>query len=195
MSELLGLSPASARLAAEPVPATAAKVNPNKRVCAVLFDLLLVSALGWVYTVLSHGHGGTAPFETLAFAFLCFRDSFGGRSPGKRLVGLVVVDGDGNPIAWLRSLQRNAILFWGRLAGAVVTAQGLAYIVGFAALALVVTEYALASYSASGLRLGDRFAGSRLVDDHPERSGSMYALLSVVIFIAIAALAVLQKKA
>ena len=79
------------------------------------------------------------------------KDGLGGRSPGKRLTGVVVVDdATGRPISFGQSFKRNAVL----LVGVVP------YVGGVLSFVVVVT---IVVQMTRGPRLGDRFAGTRVV--------------------------------
>lgn len=90
-----------------------------------LFSLLLFVG-EWFYPVL---------FEVLA----------DGRTPGKRLVGLRVVNDDGTPIGWSASILRNLLLAADAMPGT--------YAVGFVSMCA----------SASFRRLGDHAAGTLVI--------------------------------
>jgi uncharacterized RDD family membrane protein YckC len=81
----------------------------------------------------------------------CMRDAIGGRSPGKLLCGLRVVDAStGQPISVGKSVARN----WMFTLGAVPLVGPLASLV-----ILIVENYKV----AGGYRMGDRMAGTRVV--------------------------------
>jgi uncharacterized RDD family membrane protein YckC len=88
------------------------KANPNKRVCEYIIDSLIAGLSIILLKTLIHRPETYPVFELLAFIFLVFRDSFSGRSPGKIITGLKVVDVNGNHISYSQSFKRNIILFW-----------------------------------------------------------------------------------
>jgi uncharacterized RDD family membrane protein YckC len=52
-------------------------------------------------------------FSLPAFLWILYRDFPGGKSPGKRLLGIKVIDKDGNPIGFFGSILRNlSTLIW-----------------------------------------------------------------------------------
>ena len=87
--------------------------------------------------------GFTVPFE--------MRDGFNGQSPGKRLTGVQVIDeATGRPISFVQSFKRNWMFTLGVLpfAGPLIS------------LAIVIT---IIIQMTKGYRLGDRFAGTRVI--------------------------------
>ena len=97
-----------------------------------------------------------APLTTLYFIS---RDSFfGGRSLGKKAMGLKVVRLDGKPVVWGTSVQRN-ISFFSHLIAAIpfigsIYGPGLIGLVGIVEIVLVL---------ATQLRIGDNIAQSVVV--------------------------------
>lgn len=111
-----------------------------RRCCAFLIDgviALLFFMIGW--------WGGL-----LAVAYLVFRDGlWGGQSIGKRILSLRVVErGTGSGIGFIASLKRN-----------VVFAVPLLNV----AVSVAVFEGVLAYFEGEGSRLGDRIAGTRVM--------------------------------
>lgn len=90
----------------------------------------------------------------IGLAFACLfvsKDGFGGRSPGKAATGVRVLDNaTGQPIGFGQSFKRNAVLLAGNVP-----------VVG--PLALLVIEVVIALQVAKGYRLGDRYAGTRVI--------------------------------
>lgn len=92
--------------------------------------------------------------EWLAPVF--FEVRWGGQTPGKRLVGLVVVHDDGTPVGWQASFIRNSLRF--------VDMLPIGYVAGFVSMLL----------SADGKRIGDLVAGTLVVHE-PTVSGRSVA--------------------
>lgn len=148
----------------------------NRRQVAYLVDALLFAVVVFPVMWWVGGQLGTLGWTELqveiavtAIALLLnvmfvLKDGFDGQSPGKRLTGVQVIDeATGRPISFAQSFKRNAVLLVG-----VIPVVG-----GLASLAVVVT---IAIQMNKGHRLGDRFAGTRVVwkrhADSPVYGGS-----------------------
>ena len=135
---------------------------PNKRVCAFLIDMIVLSFIeGFLvyFSEMMSMIGGSI--------YLLFRDMlFDGRSVGKRIAGIKTVDQDGTPCTPLKSLLRNLILIpmmWFPLA--------------------LLVEYFVMRFSSREKRLGDMIAKTVVVDLRPETSDSIYILYSIGVII------------
>jgi len=125
------------------------------RAMARLFDAVVASILLLALPVPAG--------EALAAAYLLLSDGAAGQSLGKRLVGI-------RAVAWRRrtpaSLRQSALRNWMLAAvpllGLVPTVGPLW--VGAAGLGVVLAEAALAALDELGWRMGDRFAGTQVVD-------------------------------
>jgi len=121
-----------------------------KRASAFLFDGLLVAAMilwlpGRFWALVGIG-------------YLLLRDALiGGRSIGKFIVGVTVMDHHKNACGILRSVVRNLCLF---LPGPVI-------------------ELLVMAFSAGGRRLGDRLAQTQVIDTRPEIRGVWFLLLAL----------------
>lgn len=135
----------------------------NRRQVAYLVDSLLfaVPVVGLMWLIESRyaaagltelqGEIVSTALALLLNAVFILKDGFDGQSPGKRLTGVQVVDEmTGRPISFAQSFKRNAILLVG-----VIPVIG-----GFASLAVIVT---IVVQMTKGRRVGDRFAGTRVV--------------------------------
>ncbi len=134
------------------------KPGPNKRVCAFLIDSMLINLLYWK---LSLYMAGWVPF-LLLYAYLFFRDAFGGSGPGKLLVGLQVVDLDGRPQNLAKGFLRNLTMIF---------------------LPLQLIEYIFMLSNPEGRRLGDRLAKTVVRDTKPQLPDKLFLLLSVAVFV------------
>ena len=111
----------------------------------------------------------------LGAAYLLLRDGlpyaeWGARSLGKRWIGIRPYRVDGTPLTWATSARRNATV-----AGAAAVWAAL-YLVGgyrgipfgeillYLAAAVVAAEAVLAAIDPVGRRLGDRWAGTRVIE-------------------------------
>ena len=137
----------------------------NRRQVAYLIDGLLslcvTLPLGFAVGAIAVA-GGTswtewqleaATFAVGLFGGLLFvmKDGFAGYSPGKWLTNLRVLNDETNePIGFGRSFGRNAILLVGQIP----------VVGGFAALGVVII---IAMKLGKGYRLGDRWAGTRVI--------------------------------
>ncbi len=106
-----------------------------------------------------------APLATGAYvgmAYLLIADGFyGGRSVGKRLIGLAVVRRDGGPASFRESMLRNAPF-------AVAYFFLWVPFVGIALMCLVIgLEWLLIVGNAEGARVGDELAHTRVVASAP----------------------------
>jgi uncharacterized RDD family membrane protein YckC len=137
---------------------------------------------------------------SLSFVYYGFRDAVSGMSPGKRLVGLRVAEIEEGDFSFGLSFMRNILLsapyiliiavFMSRILGIVPQEQGIA-LHGFLSVLFFVcllAEYIAATGTKSGLRIGDRLAGTHLVDLYPERAGWKFAVLGAFLFIVNAVL-------
>jgi uncharacterized RDD family membrane protein YckC len=114
-----------------------------KRMWAAAFDGLIVTSCWVVYS-----NARSLPYAVLGMLYLVFRDSLGGQSIGKFLVGQVVIHVDtGHRCGLAGSLKRN--LFW-ILPGANVVA--------------VFLEVRTLVRDPQGQRLGDRLAQTQVVE-------------------------------
>lgn len=105
---------------------------------------------------------GLAVF-TIYPAFYLLRDVYQGMSPGKIFVGLQVTNDNGDIPGIGSLILRNLIIA-----------------IPIISIFTIVIEYLVLRMSAAGRRLGDRMAGTIVIDRHPERSDSTYLLLSIV---------------
>src|SRR5262245_10065173 len=113
-----------------------AKADVMKRLSAATFDGLLVTT-GLMFFV----NSGLLLYVVAAALYLLLRDSVSGRSVGKFLFGLFVIDlATGRPCGRKASFSRNAML-----------------VLPGANLAAVFLEAATIVREPLGLRLGDRF--------------------------------------
>lgn len=107
----------------------------TKRTSAFLIDGLLVAAIS-----LSLGGGF---WWLIAIGYLLVRDVLiSGRSVGKFVVGLIIMDHEGNACTLTKSILRNVLLF----------VPGL------------VVEFFVMAFSKRGWRLGDRLAKTQVID-------------------------------
>lgn len=119
------------------------KADVKRRFLAAGVDSFLI--LGpWLYYVKTR----SAWFLLVGAGYLLLRDSMAGRSPGKFLCGLVVIDlGTGEPAGIAASARRNFML-----------------VIPGANLMAVILETATVIRDPQGQRLGDRFALTQVVD-------------------------------
>jgi uncharacterized RDD family membrane protein YckC len=132
--------------------------GPVPRALAYALDIAIQSAgLGAVQTVLlgagasgfAFGLGLIAAFLANWFYAVCFEVLYHGQTPGKRIVGLRVVQENGTPIGWPASVLRNFLR--------VADFLPLLYLAGITSMCL----------DPSFRRLGDLAAGTLVV--HAER--------------------------
>jgi hypothetical protein len=119
------------------------KAGVRKRVCGAAVDGLLVTSC-WV----AYWNAGSVPYAVMAMLYLLLRDSLGGQSIGKFLVGQVVIHVDtGHRCRLAGSIKRNLFLIF----------PG-------ANLVAVVLEARTLVRDPQGQRLGDRLAHTQVVE-------------------------------
>jgi uncharacterized RDD family membrane protein YckC len=120
-----------------------AKADVRKRALAAMADGLFVAVALFYYR-----SWGSPVYLFGGAAYLLLRDAMAGRSLGKFLFGLVVVDLEtGRPCVWRASFSRNVLLL---LPGANIVA--------------VFLEASTIIRDPQGQRLGDRFALTQVVE-------------------------------
>ena len=120
-----------------------AKVDPRKRFLAAFLDSLPVVSAWFLYR-----NSGALLFLVAGGGYLLLRDSMGGQSLGKFLVGLVVISIEtGRPCTWKGSALRNGLL-----------------LIPGANLAAIFLEAFTVIRDPQGQRLGDRVAQSQVVE-------------------------------
>lgn len=136
-----------------------------KRTSAFLFDGLLVAAMilwlpgrfGWLIGV----------------GYFLLRDALiSGRSVGKFIVGLTVMDGERNACGIIKSMLRNLLLF---LPGPAI-------------------EFFVLAFSMGGRRLGDRLAKTQVIDTRPQLRGVWFLLLALSASVLLTALYIPELK-
>ena len=120
-----------------------AKADVTKRLFAAAIDMILVATPLVPYRI-----SESRVYVLAGAAYLLFRDAAAGRSVGKFLCGLVVINLEtGRPCGWRSSVSRNVLFL---LPGANLVAAFL--------------EAATSIRDPQGLRLGDRFALTQVVE-------------------------------
>jgi uncharacterized RDD family membrane protein YckC len=156
--------PAPPMTEATSAPASVGKADVGKRVVAALIDFAIAFVMGFV-----PGVG-----QLLGSAYLVLRDGLEvdfmhHRSVGKQVMNLHVHSVGGEPLELMTSVKRNWIFALGPLVPLLILIPILGWImipfVGFAALALGITELVLALTDADGRRLGDKWANTMVVED------------------------------
>lgn len=122
----------------------------TKRTSAFLFDGLLVAPMAlWL---------GGGLWWLVGIAYFLVRDALiSGRSIGKFIVGLTVMDREKNACTILKSIVRNLLLF---LPGPFI-------------------EFFVMVSSMGGRRLGDRLAKTRVIDTRPQIRGPLFLVLAL----------------
>jgi hypothetical protein len=120
-----------------------AKANPRRRLFGSAIDSLLVTTC-W----LAYWNAGSVPFAIAALLYLLLRDSIGGQSIGKLLVGQMVV--------YVETGQRC------RVGGSIK--RNLVLILPGANLAAILLEARTLVRDPQGQRLGDRLAHTQVVE-------------------------------
>ena len=167
------------------------KAGPNKRVCAYLLDSILILLISSIL-------GLALPKEygwLIVTLYLLFKDCVAGQSIGKRIVGIQIIDSQGNCASSNRTVVRNLPL---GLLGLIMTLNWpLLIVTGFV---VPLTEYLTMVYSRNGQRIiSDQIASTRVQDLKPQISDKTYLLISlgviVLLFLIIFALGAVLGKA
>jgi uncharacterized RDD family membrane protein YckC len=120
-----------------------AKVDPRKRIYAAILDMFMAGSVAMAAVTT-----GNVAYAVAAAAYLLLRDSLRGQSPGKFIIGLVVINVEtGLPASWRDSARRNVI-----------------FLLPGANLAAVVLETRTLVSDPQGQRLGDRFAQTQVIE-------------------------------
>jgi uncharacterized RDD family membrane protein YckC len=147
----------------EPVGGALAKADLTKRFLAALIDGVLAGIVSLVPLV-----GGL-----VAAAYLLLRDGFDlefmdRRSLGKKVMKLRPVLLDGQPMDLVASAKRNWMFALGGITALLVYIPILGWLlmipVALVALALGIVEIVLVVTDARGRRVGDKIAGSQVVE-------------------------------
>ena len=139
--------------------------GPNKRVFAFLIDVITFNLVFAVLSRLVPGLAGLWEYGLWSVFFL-FRDIAGG-SLGKRLTGLAILDGTGQPAGTGSLILRNVPV-----------------VIPF----IVIAEYFVMKGAADGKRWGDRWAGTRVQDLRPNVSDGRFLLYSIGLVVALGAM-------
>lgn len=137
---------------------------PNKRVFAFLFDNILITIFTTLISALSLTYlDNEASLLSLgiSFIYLLLKDTvYNGQSIGKRIVGIQIISSTENNFLSNRDLMlRNALLI----------------------IPIVpLIEYFVMRFSNLERRLGDRLADTRVIDLRPDRSDSLFLVLSLL---------------
>lgn len=160
-----------------------------KRGAAFLIDAaLLIAASCGIDFVL----GSTMFFVWFGILFL-LRDLWGARSPGKRIVGLVVVNEFGYRGAFWENLVRNFFLAFISCLSFLVSADQnvLRYVhrnIGIIIVVIFLLIEALCLLMRKDrFRVGDIMATTCVHDRHPRRGSWMFALLNIVLLAGLGA--------
>jgi uncharacterized RDD family membrane protein YckC len=156
--------PDQGRLGAGPAAAAVVGGTPDTltRFVAFLIDAVAVAVIGLVPVV-----GGV-----VGIAYVLFRDGLDiefmqRRSLGKKLMKLTVVRADGQPMDLVSSAQRNWPLVFGSLAQILVLVPVIGWIlipfVIIAGAVFVIIEIVRVLTNPEGRRMGDGFAGTRVI--------------------------------
>lgn len=147
-------------------PTGHAKADTGKRALAFIIDL----AVAWVLSAVIPTFIG----PLLGALYLLLRDGFSfeymdGRSLGKRLIGLRPVRLDGGKMDFGTSASRNWTIALASLAGSfgvfgVLITLGLVLLLIFGGAILQLVEIVLTITDSEGRRLGDKFAGTVVIE-------------------------------
>ncbi len=134
------------------------KPGPNKRVCAFLID----SCVGQFLTTFFF-FSGLIQFNWIIWAvYILFKDSFNGKSLGKRLVGLQVIGLDGNVVKPRQALVRNILMI---------------------IPIFPVVEYIVMRCDKDGRRLGDQMVKTEVTDLKPQLKDIRFLWISILVIV------------
>ena len=146
-----------------PPPPAAAKADLTKRFIAALIDGLLAGSVSMVPVI-----GGI-----VGAAYILLRDGLtidfmDRRSIGKKLLKLRPVRADGQPMDPEASIKRNITLCIGAV-GAIfwiipILGWIIAILLGLVGLVVAVIEMVLVLTDPQGMRIGDKLAGTKIVE-------------------------------
>jgi HEAT repeat protein/uncharacterized RDD family membrane protein YckC len=139
--------------------------GPNKRVFAFLIDGITFSLIFAALSRVRPELGGLWEYA-LWSGFFLLRDIAGG-SLGKRLTGLTIVTGTGQPASTSSLIFRNVPV-----------------VIPF----VVIAEYFVMKGASDGKRWGDRWAGTRVQDLRPHVSDGRFLLYSIGVVVALVAM-------
>lgn len=131
------------------------KPGINKRVCAfiidnIIFDLIGLAVFGFFLV----------DFDLLFWLLgMAFKDCVGGQSLGKRVVGIQILDADGNPASAMDTIKRNALMVLPILP--------------------LIEFIVMLRDEENGQRLGDKWAQTKVTDLKPETKDINYFWVSV----------------
>ncbi len=173
-------------------------VDPKKRSVALIFDIITAFSIAMIINVLTSpilmlisglvpGLGQFITKDIFIVIFILFKDRlYQGRGIGKNLMGLRVVDIEtGEGATWLQSAKRNAIfivpfiLYFAAgvaspffpVAELRMVIQNIVWLLCSAyVLAVFPLECYLAYNSMDGRRVGDKFAGTKIIDSEMDFS-------------------------
>ncbi len=139
------------------------KKVPNKRVCAFLIDFFIIDLAYYALNAVI-AEVPEALHYLLVITYLLIRDALlHGQSIGKYVVGLRVVDMEGQPCNFSKSGLRNLIFMIPVLSE--------------------IVEYIVMQRSSEAKRLGDRMAGTKVQDVRPDRPDLLFLLISILVVI------------
>jgi uncharacterized RDD family membrane protein YckC len=167
-------------------PVTFVPTHFSKRLCAGMIDLIVLSVIGWAVQILIISMDIFA--AVLGVLFL-LKDSFGGVSIGKGVVGLRVVDEHGYRSVFLQGFIRNFtlalpiiifyVIFWGSKFNVNMTTRITLLVLLF----LFLLEGVVMILSKKeGRRIGDRMAGTFVHDLSPALWRWPFIFLSIIFF-------------
>jgi len=149
-----------------PPPVTQAKADPVKRIIAIVIDGVATMIVGFIPLV-----GGI-----IGALYMLLRDALpiealGYKSIGKKLLNLSVVKADGSPgrIDYAASAKRNWMFALGPIMMFLVFIPVIGWIldilIAIGCFVLVIIELIKIFSDEKGIRLGDKMAGTRVVED------------------------------
>lgn len=163
-----------------------AKADLIKRFLAALIDGLLAGAIAFVFGLFGTFMGGIGTL--VGAAYVLARDGLNhdladGRSIGKKVIGLRPLRLDGAPMTLETSVRRNWTLAAGSIVsgiGTLLVAMGPLALLGWPVVLLSgivgllgLVEAVLVLTDSEGRRLGDKMAGTQVIEEASETTPAM----------------------
>ncbi len=135
------------------------KPGPNKRVCAFFIDSIIAQTCGVIIS-LSIGRDIT---WFVWVAIILLKDYAGGKSLGKTLVGIQVIDRNGLPANIVKTISRNILMVL--------------------PVFPIIEYFVMLRDAGEGKRIGDSYAKTMVTDLKPEVSDSVFLWISLALFL------------
>ncbi len=137
------------------------KPGPNKRVCAFLIDIIILDIFAVLMTMVFSKNLNWI----IASLGILLRDCYQGQSIGRRVVGIQVIDYEGQVAPPGLTIWRNLLMI--------------------IPLFPIIEYFVMLNDKKNGQRLGDLWAKTRITDLKPEIPDSRFFKISLVIYVGL----------